>query len=833
MQVAKKALASGRDVIALTLDFKSFFQSVDPSFLATSTFTERLLKQAHEPRRRAIVRGGALTRQLVKMIGRYEHGLPVGLSASAVAGNMVLDEFDRQVETYISPLYYGRYMDDLFIVLDNPGRKFRCVRDVWDRIVPWFNSCVNGIKICRDEGEVKLVLDSAIYGKTCLRFNSAKERCVVLDAAGGQGILDRLDETLEEISSERRLLPTREVMSGVSARALSVESYSGENVTFIGNADRVTVRRFALAITLASLYRFSQCFEAGEWEEERTWLLENVRNHVLPPHKIFDFIKYVPRIASLFVAARDWKGLGKLIRGVRRSVVHLVPSAIEDEKCKERMGGFFDFLSGWMIEEMIAACRFDHERRRILDKDAAEVKKAISHLRWGKGRCDELLSMRGQVQKIGACMYEFDLARSSTSEAHFADGSELLPDDRSWDGSRVAYRALTAKINGYQEGAKEFLPWLKDNRSPPNFLMFPTSRLSQTTMCRVRPECALELDHWRSVNRFVRGVNFPPGRAFSPSYDSGLRIISSDGKPPPKSLVTVVNLLTRDRDLKRSVVSANASRKRYEVLADIVNQLTEVRPLPDYVVFPELSVPRRFSDLIGRKLARFGISSVMGVEYMPVPAKGHEVQGQELKGKVKNSVELYLVDRRLGFPGVTLQSEEKGRPAIHEREELRHLYNVGLSRVDGRENGCIPVYYHQGVAFAVLICSELSNIRYRAELAGKVDILFVPAWNRDTSTFSAVVESAALDMHCSVVVANNRRYGDSRIRAPYKDSWCRDIVRIQGGIHDGFATGEVDVAPLRSFQSHFVSPDTKFKPVPDGFVVAKWRESEPWRGERD
>lgn len=130
-----------------------------------------------------------------------------------------------------------------------------------------------------------------------------------------------------------------------------------------------------------------------------------------------------------------------------------------------------------------------------------------------------------------------------------------------------------------------------------------------------------------------------------------------------------------------------------------------------------------------------------------------------------------------------------------------------------------PVVQHGDFRFAMMICSELTNIRYRADLRGKVDALFVPEWNPDTDTFNALVESAALDIHAYIIQCNNRLYGDSRIRAPYKERYQRDLMRVKGGNHDYCITGEIDITALRQFQSSHRSPGKPFKPVPDGFAL--------------
>ena len=132
----------------------------------------------------------------------------------------------------------------------------------------------------------------------------------------------------------------------------------------------------------------------------------------------------------------------------------------------------------------------------------------------------------------------------------------------------------------------------------------------------------------------------------------------------------------------------------------------------------------------------------------------------------------------------------------------------------------------------MLVCSELSNIAYRSALRGRIDAILVPEWNQDTETFNDLVKSAAMDIHAYIVQCNDRQYGDSRIRAPYKDSWKRDLVRIKGGKNDYFVIGEIDIRSLRQFQSSHRSPIGPFKPVPDGFDIDFERRTLPQTGEQ-
>ena len=73
---------------------------------------------------------------------------------------------------------------------------------------------------------------------------------------------------------------------------------------------------------------------------------------------------------------------------------------------------------------------------------------------------------------------------------------------------------------------------------------------------------------------------------------------------------------------------------------------------------------------------------------------------------------------------------------------------------------------------------------------------------------------------------------DSRIRAPFKDSWKRDVLRVKDGVADYCVIGEIDVQALRQFQSSHRSPAKPFKPVPDGFEMDFGRKALP-AGEKE
>ena len=129
-----------------------------------------------------------------------------------------------------------------------------------------------------------------------------------------------------------------------------------------------------------------------------------------------------------------------------------------------------------------------------------------------------------------------------------------------------------------------------------------------------------------------------------------------------------------------------------------------------------------------------------------------------------------------------------------------------------------------------LFREELTDIENRRRFRGQVDGLFVLSWNQDLESFGSLIESASLDVHCFMALVNNRKYGDSRVRAPYKKSWQRELARVQGGMDDYFVVVDLDIDSIRDFHSHALPPlgdKAAFKPTPEGFLVSDPRKKIP------
>ena len=130
----RRALSEAKDVIALTADVTAFYHHLDPSFIQDEAFLSDVLDIELTPEQAKLNRLfvsalKAWANEVAIETGWRSRGLPVGLPASAVVANLALVELDSVIDES-QPLYYGRYVDDILLVVEGSG-------DIHDQQALW------------------------------------------------------------------------------------------------------------------------------------------------------------------------------------------------------------------------------------------------------------------------------------------------------------------------------------------------------------------------------------------------------------------------------------------------------------------------------------------------------------------------------------------------------------------------------------------------------------------------------------------------------------------------------------------------------------------------
>lgn len=816
----REALGAGTSIVAVTMDVKSFYHQVSPEFLTRRSFLERLSIDLE-------AEDLAFTKMLVESMrtwhksspegaNRPEGSLPVGLSASRLVSNVLLAEFDRIIGTDERTIHYGRYADDIILVMRAPS-----VRS-GEEFMVWLRKSFDGIFVmAKDEPGPSLRLKLSYASDSDIVFSSRKQKIFFLSGVHGLDLVTQIEEQIKKRSSEYRLLPELpERESEMLDSALLATPDARLEADALRKAEAVSLRRLGFSMLLGDFESYARDLDCGDaaWLSVRRQFYGIVERYLVTPTGFFDYFSYITRIFGLMIACGDYKEAGSLVRQMERvsTLLQKTTTAGKSSSFKfmhARRSYYRGFLQGSLEASSVAGFKMTRNFFLLVKELAANANE--------RDICEPK-----KIRLLSSWLLKADLGRRSYQDYWYSDTpvEAVQPPVP----SSVSVRKTLARVREFRNMAKKTLPvpyWPA--------VAFPTRPPSLWQLSLSVPSA---LEYPGTMERLLWAVR---GGYVKRSYRkwSFLNIdknrnhlwrvpVDSDLRPT----IAVPSVEVTDEQWGSAVSGApDHSLARYLGVRRVINEMMRGDDKLRYVVFPELALPYGWAIDIASRLAKAGISFIAGVE-----TRG---AGDEYRNDVLVSLATDYYGRRGNIcfvqPKISLSHEESKQVLANGKK-----YAVG-GDVDARR----PVYMHGEFSFGVLICSDLTNIQNRARYQGEVDALFVVEWNKDVGTFEFLVESAAHDLHAAVVQVNNRRFGDSRVRMPYVEAYKRDVVKVKGGERDFFVFCRIDAAALRKFQSGASLGDKSsaceegddesekigarsrdFKPTPIGYQIANHRK---------
>lgn len=636
-----------------------------------------------------------------------------------------------------------------------------------------------------------------------------------------------------------------------SAKVLTSGSSPADETDSLRRADGLSVRRLGWSIQLRSVEILAHDLRPKDWQDERARFYGFAQNHILRADKILDHFDHFPRLLSLAVSVGDWDHAKELIETSLKSLQELQGSLAGTE-LKVNGIAHRDASLIEVMWKMLLSSTIELARSAVLCA-LPWSERTGQPLALGE-RAQRLLEIVGlsihDAERKALLLRHSDLAKVPYKEhlrLHASTSREAILGERKLQAQYPFLRDLREFLrttmhtkNGAPQRVHErcrrpalvkrhsLLPFIAPTRpyTAQEIALYSTER------CVFGTASEPPADAWARYVRAVRGSWVRTELLHRQDSEEGedsvhvslnpseRQIFAEIGRPNTKQEVRlgISSLLTTEESYFGSASGVpDLSPARYARIRRLVNQAVQAHPKPTHLLLPELSLPQRWIQTVSGLLLQSKISLVAGLDY--------ERQG---KSRISSSALLVLSDDRLGFPSSVELRQPKGAPAPNEERAL--LQQFGLRWTSGLAGDRKPVYVHAGFHFGVLVCSELQNISLRRNFQGSVDCVMVLAWNQDLETFSSLVESASLDVHAHVALVNNRAFGDSRVRTPAKNSFDRDACRIRGGLNEHIVVQGIEIGQLRAFQSRsrrWSCTDDRYKPVPEGFRIARSRRTIP------
>lgn len=807
-----ESIRSNKNITAITMDLAGFYHNVSPSFMLRRSFLTRIGLELSDDER-------LFTNKLINSIdtwyrntpdyeNRREGSLPVGLSASKIISNVLLIELDNDVTNGLSPIYYGRYVDDIFIVAESQEND-RSGKDV----LRWLSQSINCLKVkFRQNEDPELRLRLSYAKDSDLFFTASKQKIFSLSGDHGLDLVDQISGQIRAQSSEYRLLPdVPDTSVEMAEKTLLASSDATLATDALRKADVVSIRRLGFSLLLRDIEQYSKDLIRNRWKSLRQEFYGLVDRYLLTPKGLFELSTYYPRVFKIMIANYDFDNAMDFIDKLKDCL-----DLIEKTTVVENAGEItrLEVCRSYFVKSLIQAAL-----QASTTKNFTEWTKLGRIMRRMYRISDAFRtpSRKPSLVKVSYKLLLSDLGSRPYKDYWYYDQGTDINIMRVPRGFSIRKVLRLGAIKKFRSASNLKIPhWPA--------LVFPTRSLSIQEMALITPSVLEDPDLLSQSINGLRGAGTWKSRPLGFYDNNGDRYLYVPTNSKETINVALTNVETTDSQWNGALTQRpDRSLKRYKRFCQLVNKTIQASTKVDYVLFPELSVPRRWAIGAAEKLAKQGISFVCGVEYY---------FQRKMKSTLRNDCLVSLCTYWPGYKSNLIYMQPKVFPAHFESKSLakvgKKLYKP--SSIDE----ALPIYQHGDYFFGSLICSDLTTPSNRARFEGKVDSLFVLEWNKDVKTFSFLIEGAAHDIHTFVIQVNNRMYGDSRIRAPFAKEHRRDSVRVKGGIEDYYVIGAINYFDLRRFQIRAISSlggkrttnsiDELFKPLPIGFVMSDMRK---------
>lgn len=865
LDYAKGRLNDKQDALILTLDFKSFFYSVDIQQSMFDGFIALIEKIPEKQNHLGWLK--RLNDFVFKVIERYSQELrkvhsdnddlnlgkrnvlPIGFFPSNILSNVVLTPFDKAVIEKWNPVYYGRYVDDIIIVdkveanseinrrarsantedrLDSDWilNQFLCETGVMDRELDTIAERQDNENAPKPHYIYKILPQILKCGDSCISVQDRKVRLFYFQSGATKALLTCFRSKIRENISEFRLLPDLDTVIKNGDYSELFQIKNEESINKLRSVTGIELDKFALAKFLGKYRKVGALIQSREEDafaedalmifDERT-LVENYSGW----ERLFEIFIVNHRIDIVRALAI------RIISAIKR---YTVPNTI----CKNRAVTHTALLRTLHS----ALCR-------------------TLALAWGE-QCEELINTISlEINKlsedrqffIGKWSAYFDLspmiiARRAYCRTRMANKYILpLPLDCLLDNlpltdEKTLDLCSLADIKGYINR-----DWYKEDilyRYYP-YMFLPQDISMTLTYAEISAGEALPLPETlvKNVKLAFMQLNYPladnesnvfnldniitgqiegfPEKDNSRKNFSATYIDCGEKKLSSVFRVAIGNAVLKESDIRDALdLKPERGYSRYSELRKIIDEA--IREQVELLVLPESYIPFEWIPTISRVCANNQLALVSGVEHFVTTESGNSNKN----GTVYNLTAIILPYER--------DTYKFAHVAFHNKIEYspRELALIQGYRYEARKGNTYQLFCWRDVWFPVYCCYELTSIHDRALFQTYADMVVAVEWNSDVQYFGSIVDSLVRDLHCYCIQANSADFGDSRVMQP-ADSVHKDIIKTKGGKNTCILCDDIDIKALRDFQvkSHGLQKeDGGFKQTPpdlDQTILSKKR----------
>lgn len=745
--------------------------------------------------------------------------IPIGLLSSGILGNWFLARLDQVIVDKLSPAYYGRYVDDILIVLSNTT-----IPDNIDEPKKWI---FDNFFIQRDifiDSQTSNVIDkedASLVWKTDSNISLQKKKITIyaFDSRESKSVLEKFKKRIEKNSSAFWFLPDETDVENDFDESVYELTYSDTN-NKLRSVQGIKQSKYGASVFLAKKIKLSLLTDNEEDKKTTDQILTFFKGRmnlefssIWEKALIYFLIKgdrkaywYFIRETLESINKLEYKQDEKILLKVKKDQGLFLLNCIAlslalnpkfyNEYLRERLSeltydGWFKFES---IKELIDTYRLTNMFRHYFVMQPllnfGNVVDGTNYINFDLYNYSHFDFDKNKLKYSPRYIYLHEFihlysfksiyksARTLEQVNHFLSVSNLFFD------TKMEFDKPVSKNVVLNEAFETYFEVNHLLRNPHNYDNISATQLEDEKK-------KLRLAHFESTVKNDRRDHI--------LYEE-LKI-NGVAKSSEAPKIALANIIVDQNHIMASMLDRPVvTSERRKLLIDVLNQAEKCNS--DILVLPEVSVPYQWLSLISDEARRKQRVIIGGLEHI------------RINDVCFNLIFTCLPVEKNGIKDVIVVLRLKNHYSPHESKTIRNRSKI----VPEPRPATYSKFIWRKIHFSVYNCYELADITHRSLFRSEVDILFASEYNRDINYFSGITDTISRDVHCYFVQVNSADHGDSRITKPSRTE-TKDILRLKGGKNSVVLFDEVDLKSLREFQSTLVDGQNtmRFKNTPPDF----------------
>lgn len=688
-----------------------------------------------------------------------EYCLPIGLMTSMLIANIYLADFDEKIESISNVSYYGRYVDDILIVLNESVDDVATSTDVAKK------SLVESEVLSIDKNG-----DYYIFLHNELKLQKEKLKIIYIDHTESRALIDLYNDTIRIIPSQMQPIPEWELeLNDFDESVYLFDKFTQSNK--VRDLGAITIDQYKIGQYFSQLVMKFSNVNSISIDKDINEQIKKI-NAFLCGGQGLEYYSQWQNYMYFLVMLHKKEELRKFYRRIKKYISSLKNNKLSDQY------KYTNHILGRVKRNLEEHLTISYYTAFALSYEDVPLKKVKERNEVYKYLHANLFNHNLVPLPLANYVYEGEKSLLNISISDLPKDIERLDENFkiNWSPRFIHYEELMLLYFYYQH-----------NKGYNQMDKFAN---------------ALFIDRFKSINHIKSDIfQIESDELFNSKFGDDPYLLKKYIIPGTRNEINnevkicTGNIALKPEDCLKHFRTGGIDLKLKKNIWNIFQETYEPRDKKNKIlVLPELFFPFGLIHDLVTFSRKSQIAIVTGLGYLHGNSK-----------TAKNYIAIVLPFIFNGYKNATVFIREKNDYSPIEKHMLA---KEGYICIDS-EISKYQIFAWEGLDISPLVCFELTDVVPRALLKGNVDIIALSVFNQDTTYFSNIIDATTRDLHCIIVQANTSIYGDSRVTLPY-DRDNKDVFKIKGGENDNVMVGTLKIGEIFKYQKEYYKKDKNY-----------------------